>query len=104
MILDRGPLLVAHSVAGTLLVIVLLFQLHEREQRLVQLHRDTDRDLAETARMNGEIAELENLRDGLAKKDPYVVELITRQKLGYSRPGEFAVPPAVDKPAREDIR
>lgn len=104
MILTRGPLLVLHAVGGTLLVLTLLFQLRDRERHLTQFREETTREVSETRRLQQEIAELESRRDGMAKKDPYVVELMVREKLQYTRPGEIVPPPSVDKSRREGIR
>lgn len=104
MSLTRGPLLVLHAAIGTLLVMTLLFQLRDREHRLVQFREDTTREVAEARRLQQEITELESRRDGMARKDPYVVELMVREKLQYTRPGEIVPPPSVDKPRREGIR
>jgi cell division protein FtsB len=104
MSLTRGPLLVVHAAVGTLLVLTLLFQLRDRERQLVQFREETNREVSETRRLQREIAELESRRDGMARKDPYVVELMVREKLQYTRPGEIAPPPSVDKPRRDGIR
>ena len=100
MIIPRGPLFVLHASFGTLIVLALFFQLRTREHEVDQLRQMTAHENSETKRLQQEIAELENLRDGLVKKDPYVVELLVRDKLQYSRPGEIAPPPAIDKPGR----
>ena len=36
-------------------------------------------------------------------KDPYVIELLAREKLQYGRPGEISPPPvpAIDKPRHD---
>lgn len=104
MNLSRGPLLVIHVAFGTLLVLTLLFQLRHRERKVAEVRLDTAQEVAETRRQQQEIAELESRRDGLERKDPYVVELLVREKLQYSRPGENSPPPSVDKPRRDVIR
>ncbi len=104
MILTRGPLLVLHAAIGTLIVLTLLFQLRERDRHLTQFREETAREVAETKRLQQEIAELECRRDGMARRDPYVVELMVREKLHYTRPGEIVPPPSVDKTRCEGIR
>jgi hypothetical protein len=50
-------------------------------------------------RMRHEMELQRTLLGGLRGKDPYVVELMARERHDYSRPGEFALPeaPVVDK-------
>jgi cell division protein FtsB len=101
---SRGPLFVIHAAFGTLLVLALLFQLRAREHDVARFRQETTREVQETRRMQQEIAELEHQRDGLVKKDPYMLELMVRDKLRYSRPGENFPPPTVDNPRRDGIR
>jgi len=100
MSIPRGPLFIVHVAFGTLVVLALYFQLRTREHEVDQLRQMTARECAETKRLQQEILEQENLRDGLVKRDPYVVELLVRDRLQYTRPGEVTPPPVIDKSGR----
>ncbi len=72
-------------------------------------YRDVRRQRAQLSRLRAEVASLtrenarllEEVRD--LRKDPFVVEQIAREKLGYARPGEvvFQFPP--EHPVVEDV-
>jgi cell division protein FtsB len=98
--LARGPLFVVHAVFATVVVISLLIHLQERQGEVSHVQQVASQEHQETLRMQADIAQQEALLDGLRKKDPYVVELIARDKLNYAGAGEIAPPPlpAIDKP------
>ncbi len=103
MSLARGPLLALHTIFATLVVIALLLHLGEREREVAKVRAIAIQEHAETVRSEQDIAQQKALLDGLANKDPYVVELLVRDKLQFTGPGEITPPPlpAVDKaPAR----
>lgn len=100
MNLARGPLFVVHGVAGTLLVISLFIYLQEREVEVARIKQVAQQERQETQRLQHDIEQQQALLKGLRDKDPYVVELIARDRLNYAGPGEIAPPPlpAIDKP------
>lgn len=86
-------------VAGLLLVGVWylpLIQQNERMQREnLRLQKELDQEKEKARRLQADIDALRN--------DPKTVERLTREKLGYARPGETVVrfePPATNLPAR----
>lgn len=99
MSLARGPLLVLHVVFATVAVLAMLAHLGEREREVGRIKETARQEREETARMQQEIAQQQALLDGVGRRDPYVVELIARDRLQYSGPGEFTPPPlpAIDK-------
>ena len=100
MNLARGPLVVVHGVAGTLLVISLFIYLQEREVEVSRIKQVAHQERQETQRLQHDIEQQQALLKGLREKDPYVVELIARDRLKYVGPGEITPPPlpAIDKP------
>ncbi len=100
MNLARGPLVVVHAVFATVVVISFSVHLGERETEVAHVKQIAQQERQDTVRLQHDIAQQEALLDGLRRKDPYVVELITRERLKYTGPGEIAPPPlpAIDKP------
>ncbi len=100
MSLARGPLFVVHAVFATLVVIGLSIYLQEREVEVSRVKQVASQEHQDTARLRSEIEQQKALLAGLRQKDPYVVELVARDRLNYSGPGEIAPPPlpAIDKP------
>lgn len=106
MNLARGPLVVVHAVFATVVVISFSMHLREREGEVAQVKQTAHQERQETVRLEQDIAQQEALLDGLRRKDPYVVELIARERLKYATPGEIAPPPlpAIDKPRATDTK
>jgi cell division protein FtsB len=100
MNLARGPLFVVHAVFATVVVISLFIYLQEREAEVARVKQVAHQERQETQRLEADIRQQEALLDGLRHKDPYVVELVARDRLRYAIPGEIAPPPlpAIDKP------
>ena len=87
------PLIALHAVAGMLVVGSLVWHLHDREIRLSQVRTRAETEREESRRLEHSIALDEHLRVGLRQRDPYVVELLARERLGWQRTGEFSPPP-----------
>lgn len=106
MSLARGPLFVVHAVLGTVLVISLSIYLQEREAEVARVKQVAQQERLETQRLQHDIDQQKALINGLRQKDPYVVELIARDRLKYAGPGEIAPPPlpAIDKPRATDTK
>jgi len=86
-------------LAGLLLVAVWylpLIQQNERMQREnLRLERELQKEKEKSRQLQADIDALRN--------DPQTVERLTREKLGYARPGETVVrfePPATNAPMR----
>jgi hypothetical protein len=95
----RSLLIVVHIVAAIALLAILMRQLALRSHDVNEVRAQWTVDHAETMRMRHEMELQRTLLGGLRGKDPYVVELMARERHDYSRPGEFALPeaPVVDK-------
>jgi cell division protein FtsB len=99
MILRRTALVVVHLAAAVALLAALVEQRRTREHAVADLRASADAEHRDTLRMEREHAVQQRLLAGLHESDPYVVELMARDRLGYARPGEIAPPPA---PAASD--
>lgn len=106
MNLARGPLVVVHAVFATVVVISFSIYLRERETDVAHIKQIAQQERQDTARLQHDIAQQEALLDGLRRKDPYVVELIARDRLKYTGAGEIAPPPlpAIDKARATDTK
>lgn len=90
----RGSLVVLHIVLAVVVVAALCRQLGLRAGAVSEVRAQAQADRAETQRMQREMDLQRNLLGALRAQDPYVVELLARERLGYARPGELAPPPA----------
>jgi cell division protein FtsB len=106
MNLARGPLVVVHAVFATVVVISFSIYLRERETDVAQIKQIAQQERQDTTRLQHDISQQEALLEGLRRKDPYVVELIARDRLNYTGVGEIAPPPlpAIDKPRATDTK
>ena len=86
-------------IAATVVVIALSIALQEREKEVAHVKQVAADEREETQRLQAEITQQEALIDGLRRKDPYVVELVARDRLNYVGKDEIAPPPlpAIDK-------
>ena len=100
MSLARGPFFVLHVVFATVVVISLFIYLQERQNEVSHIQQIAHQEHVETLRLQADLVQQEELIKGLQRKDPYVVELIARDKFKYAGAGEIAPPPlpAIDKP------
>jgi cell division protein FtsB len=99
MSLARGPLFVVHGVFATVVVLGLWMHLEQREQDVERLRVTAQQEHVETTTLEAEISQQQALIDGLRAKDPYVIEMIARDKLNYVGAGEISPPPlpSIDK-------
>ncbi len=97
--LRRPIAFLVHSAVAIAVVGLLYGQYDTRQREVDETRRLADRERAETARLEHENAVHQDLLRGLKDNDPYVVELVARDRLGYARPGEVAPPPlpTIDK-------
>jgi hypothetical protein len=92
------PLLIAlHLLLALTVLVCLVRQLGVRAQEVSDIRGLANREHRDTERMQQETALQQHLLAGIRAKDPYVVELLARERLGYARPNEFA-PPALSRP------
>jgi cell division protein FtsB len=97
----RNTLIVLHILLALAVVVALTRQLGVRAGAVSEVRAQAQADHQETASMKSEAELQRNLLAGLRGRDPYVVELLARERLGYTRPGELSPPPApaVDSPS-----
>jgi cell division protein FtsB len=95
----RGPLFAIHAIFATVLVIALLIHLDERSRDIAHLKAVTTQERDETQHVCQDVDRQRALLQGLNTKDAYVIELLARERLQYSQPGEMSPPPAptIDK-------
>jgi cell division protein FtsB len=67
--------------------------LAEREIEVERIRTVAQQDRLETQQLQADITQQEALIEGLRAKDPYVVEMIARDKLRYVGAGEISPPP-----------
>jgi cell division protein FtsB len=91
--LARGPLFLIHGIFATLVVLGISMHLQQRELDVQKIRSLAHTERTETARLQHDIAQQEAIIDGLRQKDPYVVEMVTRDKLRYTGNGEITPPP-----------
>ena len=96
----RQTLIVLHVLLGLAVVASLCRQLGLRSGEVSEIRAQAQADRGETLRMQREMDLQRNLLTALRAQDPYVVELLARDRFGYMRPGELAPPPlpAIDSP------
>jgi len=97
----RTLLIALHVLLAVAVIAVLVRHLAGRAHEVGEVRAQWSVDHAETERMRAEMTQQKTLLAGLRSRDPYVIELLARERHSYSRPGEFALPqaPAVDKPS-----
>jgi hypothetical protein len=101
----RQGLIAAHAIGGIAIVAALCHHLGDRAQEVNGVRVAARSEHEVPARLNRENARLGELLRGVENQDPYVIELLAREKLGYGRPGEITPPPAPpEKPAAPDAR
>ena len=101
MIVRRTLLIAAHAAVATAIIAMLYGQYDERQRAVSATRRAADAERRETEAVQRENQVLGDTLKGIKANDPYVVEMLARDKLGYQRPGEMAPPPlpSVDNPA-----
>ena len=87
-------LLLALAVLG-----FLVRQLGVRAQEVSDIRGLAAREHLDTVRMQREMQLHQDLLTAMRGKDPYVVEMLARDRLNYSRPNEYT-PPPVPRSAR----
>ncbi len=90
----RQILIAVHSIIGIALIAVLCRQLGERAQEVNQVRLQARQERESTTRMHADIAQMDEIRKGLERSDPYVIELLAREKLQFTGAGREEYHPA----------
>jgi hypothetical protein len=91
--------LVAHLCVGCAALGWLWNVLERRQVDVDRIATQAAAERAETTAKARTLAADEARREGLRAQDPFVIELLARERLGWQRPGDVTLAPAVDKPA-----
>jgi cell division protein FtsB len=96
----KMALVIAHGVVAVLIIGVLCHQLKARQQDTEDFRRIANQEHDDTQRLQRENQVQQDLLKGIRQNDPYVVELLAREKLRFAGPGEIAPPqlPPAEKP------
>jgi len=89
----RQGLIAAHIVFGIAVVAALVHNLGERAREVNDVKTIAQQETDAKTRIANENAQLSELLKGREQMDPYVIELLARERLGYTRPGEIPLPP-----------
>ena len=90
----RQILIAVHVLAGLIVIAILCRHLGERAQEVNRVRVAAAQERAATVALESEMARVDQLRQGVERQDPYVIELLAREQLGWGRPGEHQPPPA----------
>lgn len=102
MTLRNLALVFGHAAVGLLVVGLMYRQLTQRAGEVARVRSETEAGRRETERMQREHDGLARMRRGLEQGDPYAVEMLARERLRFTRPGELTPPalPPHDETAR----
>ena len=101
MIIRQAILVLAHATLALAIIGLLWSQYDQRRQAVNEVRRAADTERAETEKVKQDVQVQQDLLRGIKQGDPYVVEMLARDKLDYQRPGELTPPtrPQDVKPA-----
>lgn len=85
-------LIAAHAFAAVVILALLFHQLQNRELSTQEVRRIAAQEHGDTQRLQRENAVQQDLLKGIRSNDPYVVEMLARDKLRFAAPGEVAPP------------
>ncbi len=89
----RALSIALHILLGLAVLCTLIRQLGVRAQEVSDIRGLAAQEHHDTERMDREVKLHQELLTGMRAKDPYVVELLARERYSYNRPGEFSPPP-----------
>ncbi len=89
----RALAIALHLLLAIAVLVFLVRQLGVRAQEVSDIRGLAVREHLDTLRMQHEMKLHQDLLTAMRVKDPYVVELLARDRLNYSRPNEFTPPP-----------
>ena len=101
MIVRQALLVIAHAALATTIIGLLWMQYDQRRQAVAEVRRAAETEHAETLRVQQEVRVQQDLLRGIKQGDPYVVEMLARDKLEYQRPGELT-PPVLPEAVKKD--
>jgi hypothetical protein len=100
VILRQALLVLAHAALATTIIGLLWMQYDQRRHAVAEVRRVADAEHAETQRVQQDVRVQQDLLRGIKQGDPYVVEMLARDKLEYQRPGELT-PPALPEEGKK---
>ena len=89
----RAFFIALHLLVGLAILVFLVRQLGVRAQEVSDIRGLATREHLDTVRMQRDMQLHQDLLSAMRAKDPYVVELLARDRLSYSRPNEYTPPP-----------
>lgn len=98
----QSLLVAGHLIVAAVVVYNVWMQHNARETEVSQLRDLAGKELELTTSHREQVAIYEALLEGLREQDPYVVELLARDRLGYRQRNLREVPPPRLDPATND--
>lgn len=86
--------IVLHLVVAVAAIGLLHQQYRQRQIDVAQVQAAAQHERAETQRVENEVAVQQQILGGIREGDPFVVEMLARERLDLTRPGEITPPPA----------
>ncbi len=102
----RSALIAVHVLIAIAVLAALCRHLGERAQEVNEVRQVARKEHNDTEHLRDEITRLGDLRAGVERADPYVIELLAREKLHFTRQDEKTPPPlpAIDRRMATDNR
>lgn len=88
----KTALVVLHILVALVVLSVTFRTLGNRTQDVSSVRQLAEAEHAQTAKIQAETMRHQQLLAGLRNRDPYVVELLARDRLQFARPGELSPP------------
>lgn len=88
-----ATLLLGHLAIAGVILFALSSRYYDREGEVSQLRELTERERQLTHEHNQQVQVYEALLEGVRANDPYVIELLARERLGYRHREQREVPP-----------
>ncbi len=85
-------LVIVHVLVALAVLSFTFRSLGARTQDVAGVRQLAETEHVQTARIQAETQRHQQLLAGLRNRDPYVVELLARDRLSFSRPGELTPP------------
>ncbi len=89
----NAALVALHLIVGIAILAAACIRLGNGAQRVSDIRHVAESEHATKEHMLAERDRLQGMLEGLRKHDPYVIEMIARDRLDYTRPGELTPPP-----------
>lgn len=85
--------LLGHGAIALIIISNLFFYQQERQSDVDKLKQVANSEQALTDELRQQVEEYSAVLEGLRAKDPYVIELLARERLGYQHSERREVPP-----------